>query len=362
MKKFANLKSIEQWFNEPTSLPLIIAGPCSVESYEQVIQTAEKLSNIPQVKIFRAGVWKPRTNPNDFEGVGNIAIEWLSEIKQKFNLSIAVEVLSPKHVEICLSKNIDILWLGTRTVSNPFSVQQIADALKGTDAIVLVKNPLNPDLKLWIGAIERIYKSGITKLAAVHRGFYPFEPTNLRNIPKWEITIDLRTQFSNLPIICDPSHIAGHTRYISMIAQKAMDLCYDGLMIESHINPKEALSDSKQQLTPSELLLLLKRLIICNNKNVGEQIELLKLREKIDSIDMQLLELLHYRMEIVKELSTLKKQHQLPILQLERWREIIHSRLKKAKELNMNTDFIKALLEIIHLEAIRIQSEKESKD
>ncbi len=357
MTKLSSILPISQWFEKPVYSPLIIAGPCSVESYEQAIKTAQAVSKIQQVSVFRAGVWKPRTNPNDFAGVGEIALAWLREIQDFLKINVAVEVLSAKHVELCLNNSINIIWLGTRTVSNPFSVQEIAEALKGTKAIVLVKNPLNPDIKLWLGAIERIYKNGIKKIAAIHRGFYPFEQSQYRNIPKWELIIELKTHFSNLPIICDPSHIAGNTKYVFEVSQKALNLCYDGLMIETHIKPKESLSDSQQQITPAQLKKFLTNLTICTNKELNEHLELIKLREQVDSIDMQMLELLNYRMKLVEKMARYKKHHKISILQLKRWKEIIDSRQNRAKQLNMNLSFIKSLLEIIHMEAIRIQSD-----
>jgi chorismate mutase len=361
MTKFSSILPITKWFDEQVYFPLIIAGPCSVESYEQIIKTAEAISEIPQVSIFRAGVWKPRTSPNDFSGKGEEALDWLKEIQSRYKLNVAVEVLSAKHVELCLNKKINIIWLGTRTVSNPYSVQEIADALKGTETIVLIKNPINPDIRLWLGAIERIYKSGIRKIAAVHRGFYPFEPTQFRNIPKWELIIELKTRFPKLPIFCDPSHIAGDAKFIFEISQKALDLCYDGLMIETHINPKEALSDKQQQITPNNLKKILLNLTICSNKDNKEHLELIKLREQVDSIDMQLLELLSYRMKIIKQMAKYKKHNNLSVLQLKRWKEILESRLNKAKQLGMNQQFIKSLLDVIHIEAIRIQSERLNK-
>ncbi|MCX7863011.1 MAG: bifunctional 3-deoxy-7-phosphoheptulonate synthase/chorismate mutase type II [Bacteroidales bacterium] len=361
MKKY-NIIPIREWFSPTVTPPLIIAGPCSAESYAQIRDTAFAISKISKVNIFRSGVWKPRTKPKNFEGAGNVALDWLLDVKKEFNLKTAVEVLSPIHVELCLKKEVDILWIGTRTTSNPYSVQEIAQALKGTNTIVLVKNPINPDINLWIGAVERLLNVGIQKIALIHRGFYPFEPTKFRNIPKWELIIDLKTQHSYFPVICDPSHIAGNTRYILPIAQKAMDLCYDGLMIETHIKPNEALSDNNQQLTPVQLKNLLDKISYCGNNDTVKHLELIKLREKVDSVDMQLLELLHYRMEIIKEMSAYKKHHQLPILQLQRWKQIVSSRLRKAKELNMNPNFIKSLLEIIHMEALRIQSEENTEN
>ncbi len=363
MKKKFSITPIDKWFDNKGKRPLIIAGPCSAESFEQVYQTAKELSDIPQVTVFRAGVWKPRTNPDDYKGAGKKALSWLQQIKKDFNLYTAVEVLSPAHVEACLSHDIDILWLGARTVSNPYSVQLLAESLKGTNAIVLVKNPLNPDIKLWLGAIERINNSGIHNIAAVHRGFFPFESTKLRNIPKWELVIDLRTLHPEIPVICDPSHIAGNTKYISAIAQKAMDLCYDGLMIESHIHPSEALSDAQQQVTPATLKKIIHTLSYNYNViNDIEHLELLKLREQVDSIDSQLIELLSFRMNIVKQMAEYKQQHKIPILQLRRWHEIMTSRIKQAENLQLNTSFVKSLLEIIHLEALRILSDEHNKN
>ncbi len=358
MKKSFSILPISDWGIKINHYPLIIAGPCSAESFEQTYETAKLLSTNNKISIFRAGAWKPRTQPDDFEGIGPEALKWLQIIKKDFKLSSAVEVLSPQHVELCLKHEIDVLWLGTRTVSNPYSVQQIASALKGTKAIVLVKNPMNPDLKLWLGAMERINKSGIKKIAAVHRGFYPFEYTQLRNLPKWELVIDLRTLHPEIPVICDPSHIAGNTKYVGQIAQKALDLCYDGLMIESHINPEVALSDARQQLTPLKLHKLLNSLSYCQKQAEMEHLELLRLREKIDSIDIQLIELMGQRMDVVRQMAQYKKHHNIPILQLKRWKEIIDSRTKKAEELRLNEDFVKLLLEAIHLEAIRVQSEE----
>lgn len=358
MRKTFSILPISEWGIKINYYPLIIAGPCSAESFEQTYETAKQLASNSKISIFRTGVWKPRTQPDNFEGIGTEALKWLKTIKNDFNISIAVEVLSPQHVDLCLKHEINILWLGTRTVSNPYSVQEIASALRGTNTIVLIKNPMIPDLKLWLGTIERVFKSGINKIAAVHRGFYPYENSQLRNIPKWEVVIDLRTKHSEIPVICDPSHIAGNAKYVKQIAQKALDLCYDGLMIESHINPKIALTDAKQQLTPKHLHNLINSLSYCYNKGNVENIELLRLREKIDSIDTQLMELMVQRMDIVRQMAKYKKHHNIPILQLKRWKEIIDSRNKKAEELNLNKNFIKSLLEAIHLESIRIQSEE----
>ena len=361
MKKSYNINKINEWFDKDLPFPIIIAGPCSAESFEQVYKTAQELSNDSRIKIFRAGIWKARTNPSDFKGIGEIAFEWLKVVKNDFKLKLATEVMSPKHVELTLKHGIDILWLGTRTVSNPYSVQEIADALKGVNIPVLIKNPMNPDLRLWFGAVERMYKAGIKKIGLVHRGFFPFEYTPLRNIPKWELIIDIRLNYPKIPIIVDPSHMAGNTKYIKELTQKAMDLCYDGIMIETHIKPQNALSDANQQLHPKKLIKILNEINYCQQNKSEQYLELYRLREKIDSIDFQLLELLSQRMNVVRQMAKYKKNNNIPILQIQRWREIISTRFIRAEQLGLNKDFIKNLLDAIHLEAIRIQSEENKK-
>ena len=354
-----NIIHFTNWFEQlKGSDYLIIAGPCSAESYEQVLNTAKELSRIKQVKVFRAGIWKPRTSPNNFEGVGIIGLQWLKEVKQQTGLLTTTEVANAQHVEIALkSRAVDILWLGARTVTNPFSVQEIADALRGVDIPVMVKNPLHPDLKLWIGAIERIYKAGINKIAAIHRGFFPFNSSKLRNIPKWEIPINLKTLYPQLPIINDPSHIAGDVYFIHEIAQKALDLNFNGLMIEVHINPQQALSDAKQQLTPQQFQQLLSQLRFRSHDFGPEFIDQLEAyRQQIDSIDFQILELLAQRFEIVKKIGEYKNQHNIPIFQLNRWKKIIKSRKKFAKKLGLSHNFIENFINFIHQESINIQT------
>ncbi len=354
-----NIIHFNNWFeNLKDTDYLIIAGPCSAESYEQVLQTAQQLSRLKQVKVFRAGIWKPRTNPNNFEGVGEIGLQWLKEVKQQTGLLTTTEVANARHVELALkSEAVDILWLGARTVTNPFSVQEVANALKGVDIPVMVKNPLHPDLKLWLGAIERIYKAGINKIAAIHRGFFPFNSSKLRNIPKWEIPINLKTLYPQLPIINDPSHIAGDVYYINEIAQKALDLNFNGLMIEVHINPKEALSDAKQQLTPEQFEQLLNQLKF-RSHDFGQDFldQLEAYRHQIDSIDFQILELLAQRFEIVKKIGQYKNQHNIPIFQLKRWKQIISTRKKFAKKLGLSDKFIENFINFIHQESIDIQT------
>lgn len=354
-----NFTPIHNWFYEAINHPLFICGPCSAETEKQVLSTANELSKEGKINVFRAGVWKPRTRPGTFEGVGEKALNWLIEVKKQTQLKVAVEVASSQHVEACLKAGIDILWIGARTTSNPFSVQEIADSLKGVDIPVLVKNPINPDLDFWIGAIERIYDAGIRKIAAVHRGFYPFEKTTLRNIPKWEIAIELKTKFNDLPIICDPSHISGSREYIEEISQKALDLNFDGLMIESHINPDEALSDANQQLIPNNTISLINRLIVRNSSIENEDFQnlLCRFRDKIDSLDSQLLELLAQRMDVVREIGKYKKDNNVSVLQLRRWERIIETREIEGQKLGLSEDFIAKLLELIHKESIQEQTE-----
>lgn len=351
----------QKWFKEfSEDSHLIIAGPCSAESELQVLQTATEISQIEKVKVFRAGIWKPRTSPNDFEGVGEKGLNWLKKVKENTNLRLCVEVATPKHVEKCLENEIDILWLGARTVANPFSVQAISDTLRGVDIPIMIKNPINPDLKLWVGAIERILNVGINKIAAIHRGFYPFENTRFRNIPKWEIPIELKTIFPNLPIVNDPSHIAGKSSLVKEVAKQAICMNIDGFMIETHISPKKALSDSKQQLTPKELNNLLKELKFRKDNFVNKDIisELESLRHQIDSLDYQMLELLAKRMNIVKKIGEFKNKKNISIFQLDRWKEIRASRINAGKDLNLDEKFVKEVLQIIHNQSIIEQTKK----
>lgn len=358
MEATNNFVPINKWFDEEISSPVIIAGPCSAETESQVLKTAEAISKISNIKIFRAGVWKPRTRPGSFEGAGKKALKWLQKVQQQTKLKVAVEVATQQHVKECFDAGIDIFWLGARTTSNPFSVQQIAEVLKDYKTPVLIKNPINPDIDLWTGAIERILQSGINKIAAIHRGFYPFEKTILRNIPKWEIAIELMTRFPELSILCDPSHISGNTKYIKEISQKAYDLTFDGLMLESHICPKEALSDKKQQLLPGELNELLNSLQFRqSNLNNGLLDIFESFRSKIDSIDFQLLELLSQRMKVVEDMGGYKSHNNISILQLRRWKQIIETRIDYGTKLGLDNDFIKQVLQLIHDESIRKQTE-----
>ncbi len=340
---------------------LTIAGPCSAESEEQILQTASQIVDMTDVKVFRAGVWKPRTRPNSFEGVGEKAFPWLKKIKEQYGLLIACEVATPQHTKKALENGIDILWIGARTTSNPFSVSEIAQVLKGTNIPVMVKNPVNPDIGLWLGALERLHKSGLSKLAAVHRGFYPFEQTKLRNIPKWEMAIELKSECPSMPLIADPSHMAGNTEFIQSLAQKALDLNYNGLMLETHINPSMALSDAQQQLTPVQLKNLLENLVYklpeVTDSNTSHILE--TFREQIDSIDYQLLELLAQRMDIVRKIGVYKKERKITIFQLRRWIEIMQTRGEFAGKANLSSNFVKQLLRLIHKESIREQTDKD---
>ena len=338
--------------------PYIISGPCSAETEEQLLNTAKQLVKYSSIDCLRAGIWKPRTRPNSFEGVGETGLKWLKEVGNAVNLPVTTEVANTKHVEFALKNNIDILWIGARTVANPFSVQEIANALKGVEIPVMVKNPVNPDLQLWIGAIERIFQAGIHNIKAIHRGFSSFEKSAYRNIPKWEIPIELMRIFPEIPIICDPSHIGGNRKMIKTIAQKALDLEMDGLMIESHVNPDEAWSDSKQQITPKNLQQILSKLVVREPKvnNTTLKNKLTTLRNKIDGLDEEIINLLSTRMNTVEEIGNHKKNNDITILQADRWKKIINDRKKIAREAGVSEEFIQRILKIIHEESINIQT------
>ncbi len=358
MAKLKNISKLSSWFGNLQE-PLIIAGPCSAETEEQMLQTAKEIAALGKVKVFRSGIWKPRTRPGNFEGVGEKGLKWLSQVKKETGLLTATEVANPEHAELAIKNDVDILWIGARTTSNPFSIQELADYLKGYDKPVMVKNPINPDVQLWVGALERFHKAGINKLAAIHRGFFPFEATTLRNIPKWETAIELKSMCHDLPIICDPSHIAGNSEYIAEISQKALDLNMDGLIIEAHYNPLVALSDMNQQVTPEQLGEILDNLIyrstLSEDANFASILE--TLRNKIDSIDQQMLELLMQRMNVVEEIGKYKSENQVTILQLRRWEKIMSSRIKLGKKLGLSEDFVKKLLQLVHKESIQRQTE-----
>jgi chorismate mutase len=359
VKQKMEILPVSEWFEGFDTYPFIIAGPCSAESEEQVVAVAAFLQKTGRVKLFRAGIWKPRTRPGTFAGAGAKALKWLEIVKEDFGLRSTVEVASPKHIEACLKHKIDVIWIGARTVSNPFSVDELSQALKGVDIPVLIKNPLSPDIDLWTGAVERIYSAGVKKIAAVHRGFSPFERTLYRNMPKWEIPIELRQRIRNLPVLCDPSHIAGRADLVTEIAQKAMDLNMNGLMIEVHNNPAKALTDSAQQLSFRKFDNLLKGLIIrkptTDNKGFLNQLE--ELRHQIDSIDYQLIELISSRMKINSKMGEYKCRNNVTILQMERWMEILRTRTAHGVALGLDTGFVEKILKLLHEESILIQTE-----
>ena len=349
-----DIVTTNEWFASEFGRPIIISGPCSAESREQVMATATAIAGIEGVSIFRAGVWKPRTRPGNFEGAGNEALAWLAEAKAATGLKMAVEVATPAHVEAAVKAGVDVLWVGARTVTNPFSVQELAVALGRVDVPVLVKNPINPDLELWVGALERINRAGCKKLAAIHRGFYPFEKRGLRNIPRWEVAIELKRLFPNLPLICDPSHIAGKWELVQSIAQQALDLDMDGLMVETHINPPVALSDARQQLTPAQLAEMLASLSFPTNTGQSNNFEgcIEALRQRIDSLDVQMIELLGQRMKVAEEIGRVKLQQNVTILQVRRFEQILRERLVQAEAVGLSPEFVKALLEMVHKESI----------
>lgn len=334
--------------------PLVIAGPCSAETEEQVMETARQLA-AQGVKIFRAGVWKPRTKPGGFEGIGTEALGWLKKVKQETGMYVSTEVATAKHVQEALKFGIDLLWVGARTTANPFAVQEIADALKSVDIPVLIKNPVNPDLELWIGAIERLHNAGLRKLGVIHRGFSSYDKKLYRNLPQWHIPIELHRRIPNLPIICDPSHIGGRRDLIAPLCQQAMDLQFDGLIIESHNNPDSAWSDKDQQITPDVLSLILNTLVIREMNQTTES--LAALRKQIDEIDMSLTELLAKRMRVAGEIGQYKKEHGMAILQATRYDEILSKRIAEGEIMGMSGEFMKTILEAIHTESVRKQME-----
>ena len=335
-----------------TTHPVVVAGPCSAETEEQVLSTAKEVA-ARNIKIFRSGIWKPRSKPGGFEGIGTRGLDWLQRVKQDTGMFVAVEVANKDHVVEALRSGIDILWVGARTTVNPFTVQEIADALRGVDVPVLVKNPVNPDLELWIGAIERIYGAGIRRIGAIHRGFSSYNKETYRNPPMWHVPIELRRRIPSLPIFCDPSHIAGKRERIPMLAQQAMDLQFDGLFIETHYQPDAAWSDAAQQITPEALEHLLNTLVIRKADKPSQR--LFELRYRIDQIDESLLELLARRMQLSDELGEYKKANDMPILQTSRYSEIIERRAEFGETLDLDTNFVQEMMKEIHEESIRRQ-------
>lgn len=334
--------------------PFIIAGPCSAETEEQVMETAMQLAK-KGCHMFRAGVWKPRTKPGGFEGNGEMALPWLQTVKKETGMLVATEVATPEHVELALKYGVDILWVGARTTANPFAVQALADSLKGVDVPVLVKNPVNPDLELWIGALQRINGAGITRLGAIHRGFSSYDKKIYRNLPMWQIPIELKRRFPDMPIVCDPSHISGRRDLIAPLCQQAMDLGMDGLIVESHCNPDKAWSDASQQVTPEVLDFIISMLVVREQGGTTEPLS--QLRHQIDDIDNDLIDLLAKRMRISREIGQYKKEHDMTIVQTSRYSEILDKRGAQGALLGIEADCIKNIFEHIHEESVRQQVE-----
>jgi chorismate mutase len=356
-----NLKvnPLESWVNIK-SKPLVIAGPCSAETPEQLFATAKELKALGKVDVLRAGIWKPRTRPNAFEGAGAEGLQWLADVKKELSIPIGTEVANPEHIEEALKYGVDVLWIGARTTVSPFSMQEMADALKGVkDVVVLVKNPTHPELGLWIGAFERLNQAGITNLGAIHRGFSTYDKSKFRNMPIWQIPIELRRIAPQVPIICDPSHIAGKRELIYEISQKALDLNFDGLMIETHITPEKAWSDADQQVTPARLNEILSDLLVrtpsSKDKEFNDHLE--ELRKKIDNLDRELLEVLAARQSVVEKIGEYKKENNVTTFQVKRWDEIMKNRAEVAKKMNLSEAYIIEIYKIIHEESIRKQTE-----
>ncbi|WP_299366400.1 bifunctional 3-deoxy-7-phosphoheptulonate synthase/chorismate mutase type II [Winogradskyella sp.] len=354
-----NKKELRNWLDAfNLEHPLVIAGPCSAETEQQVLHIAHQLKD-SDATVFRAGIWKPRTRPGNFEGVGALGLKWMQKAKEETGMMITTEVANPHHVELALEHDIDILWVGARTTVSPFIVQDIAEALRGTDKPVLIKNPVNPDLSLWLGAVERFYTADVKNLGVVHRGFSTYEKTRYRNNPEWQLAVDLQNRFPDLPLILDPSHIAGRRDIIFDLSQTALDLNYDGLMIETHHDPDNAWSDAAQQITPDTLIKYTQDLRI--RKEVGEDAEFKNsintLRTKIDVIDHQLIEILGKRMQVVKGIGTLKKKHNVAVLQNKRYNEILGRMILEGEEKNLSEEFILKMFKAIHQESINHQEE-----
>ena len=356
MSKKLNIDPINTWIKNDSD-PLIISGPCSAETYDQLRETCKKLKS-HGINLMRAGVWKPRTRPGTFEGNGEDALKWIADIKEELGVQFTVEVANTSHIELALKYGIDILWIGARTTVNPFSVQEIADAIKGTDTPVLIKNPINPDLSLWMGALERINTAGITKMGAIHRGFSMTGKSKYRYIPMWKIAIDLKSNMPNLPVICDPSHICGNRDIIFETSQKALDLGYDGLIIESHIDPDNAWSDVKQQVTPDVLSKIKSDLKVKTKKEDDKSYKHLldEIREGIDDVDKEIVDIISKRIELVKKIGEFKKEQDLTTFQVDRWNEVFKSRIDWAIEKGLEKDFIEDLYKVIHLGSINVQN------
>mgnify|MGYP003450883453 FL=1 len=352
-----DLKNLENNWVKEFPKPIIIAGPCSAESESQMLETAKRIKESnAEVPIFRAGIWKPRTKPNGFEGVGTIGLGWLKKVKQEYGFKTATEVANAHHVAAALEADVDILWIGARSTVNPFTVQEIAEALKGTDKPVFVKNPVNPDLALWIGALERLLGQDVKNLGVIHRGFSTYQKTKYRNIPNWQIALDFKNQYPNIPMLVDPSHICGNRTGLAGIAQEAMNVGYEGMIIESHCNPDEAWSDASQQITPEVLAELINNLQIRNSDISVFDDEMGRHRTLISDLDFNLIELLSQRMKISEKIGTLKKENNIAIFQPERWKIITEYALQKADETGMSSEFIEKVFKAIHEESIEVQN------
>ena len=352
-----NTKELRTWLDElALDHPLVIAGPCSAETEDQVMTIAQQLKD-SDVSYFRAGIWKPRTRPGNFEGVGALGLKWLKRVKQETGLKIATEVVNATHVKIALEHDVDLLWIGARSTVSPFIVQEIADALQGTDRVVLVKNPVNPDLALWLGGIERLYAANIKKLGVVHRGFSTYEKTRYRNNPEWQIAIELQNRFPDLPLICDPSHITGKREMVFDVAQTALDLNYDGLMVETHTDPNNAWSDADQQVTPDHLMKMMEDLKIRKSTDTEADYKaaLNTMRTQIDVIDHQLIEILGKRMKVADQIGILKKQKNVAILQSKRWNEILGKMILEGEGHQLSQEFVLRVFKAIHQESINHQ-------
>ncbi|MCO6564450.1 MAG: bifunctional 3-deoxy-7-phosphoheptulonate synthase/chorismate mutase type II [Apibacter sp.] len=352
-----NLQDLDQNWIEQFEKPLVIAGPCSAESEKQVMEIAERMDR-NYMQVFRAGIWKPRTKPGSFEGVGAIGLNWLKKVKDEFNMPIATEVANASHAKLALEFDVDYLWIGARSTVNPFTIQEIAESLRDTDKVILVKNPVNPDLDLWIGALERLVAQGIKKLGVIHRGFSSYNQSKYRNNPQWQIALELKDRFPNIPILGDPSHITGRRDLIAEVAQQAFNLEYNGLMVEVHNNPDEAWSDSKQQITPEALKDILVDIILRkkNDNSDDFSVQLNRYRGEIDELDNQLLGLLAARMDVAKKIGTLKKEHNVAIFQPDRWNVLKKLAIRNGERMGLSEDFLEHLLVSIHKESVELQN------
>ena len=356
MERRLDIVPVGEWGIFPEGKPLMIAGPCSAESEVQVMETARRIKSLG-INVFRAGIWKPRTHPNTFEGVGTVGLKWMQRVKNELGMKICTEVASEKHIFDCLKFGVDMVWIGARTTANPFAVQEIVEALKGTDIAVLVKNPVNPDINLWIGALERLSMAGISKLGAIHRGFSTYDSGKYRNAPQWQIAIDLKREIKPIPLFCDPSHIGGQREYVREIAQKGMDLGFDGLIVEVHPNPDKALSDAQQQLTPKEFIEIMSKLVIRTGQVADGDSSMEAWRERIDQLDRTLMRTLTERMRVCEQIGEYKKAHNLPVLQTDRWEKILSRVVKEAEENRLPRELAERIFKAIHQASIDRQTE-----